>query len=99
MLYKLIYNCLKIMLMVYLYIKMFFVIQDTNCKYFITHCCVVSDKDEYLEDITDLIKQYKAEINPNTSVNFYKQLLKNKYTNVNVYIWLNGDIEIKYELK
>ena len=82
--------------MVYLYIKSFFVIQITNQEYYTTHCCIVSDKDEYLDDITDLVKSYN--LNPNTSVDCIKQLLNNKYTNVNVYLWLNGDIELKYKI-
>jgi hypothetical protein len=85
---------LKIIIMIYLYIKKNYkVINDKN--YEITHSCIVSNKGDYIRDITNLVKMHN--VSPKTKIQFFKSLIKD--TNVVVYVYFNGDdIEIKYIL-
>ena len=94
------YKVLKIVVMCYLYIKNYiYKVSNENKeksnKYEVTHSCIVSSKGEYIKDITDLVKRYN--ICPDTKKEFYKSLIKD-IKDVNVHVYLNGDIEIKYLL-
>lgn len=93
----LLYKVLKITIMCYLYIKCKVTnkIKDKSNKYEVTHSCIISSKGEYIKDITDLVKKYN--IYPDTKKEFYKSLIKD--INVNVHVYLNGDIEIKHFLE
>lgn len=95
------YNILKIIIMFYLYLKnnVNFMIKNKVIKeYKVIHSCVVSNKGEYIRDITDLVKMYK--VCPKTKTNFYKSLIKEKGVVVHVYLddEKSEDIEIKYVL-
>lgn len=96
-LYK-IYKICKIIIMFYLYLKNN-VIKNDN-KYRVTHSCVVSNKGEYIKDITDLVKMHK--VCPKTKTEFFKSLIKE--TDVVVHLYYeegdekSEDLVIKYVL-
>jgi hypothetical protein len=93
---KVLYKILKIIIMFYLYVKNNVKKNNVikNDKYKVTHSCVVSNKGEYIKDITDLVKIHQ--VCPKTNIEFFKSLIKD--TNVVVHLYLEGDIEIKYVL-
>jgi len=92
------YKVLKIVIMCYLYIKKLNKVSnkiEILNKYEVTHSCIVSPEGEYIKDITDLVKNHN--ICPDTKKEFFKSIIKD-HVNVNVHVYLNGDIEIKYFL-
>ena len=98
MIFILMYNLCKIIIMCYLYLKKIItnilIIKNDEYIYDVSHSCVISNEGEYIKDITNIVKKYN--ICPNTPKEFYKSLIKLR--NVNVYIYLNGDIEIKHKI-
>lgn len=77
--------------------------KDTRRKYKVIHSCVISNnisnKGEYIKDITNLVKMYK--VCPNTKIEFYKSLIKDQDVVIHVYFneeLGNKDIEIKHVL-
>lgn len=106
LLQKVLYKILKIVIMFYLYIKnnVNFVIKNkikNDNKYKVTHSCIVSNKGEYIKDITDLVKMH--DVCPKTKTDFFKSLIKEKGVVVHVYLDYEGgeknqDIEIKHVL-
>lgn len=97
--YKSLYKILKIIIMFYLFIKNYFILKQ-RMKYKVVHSCIVSNKGEYIKDITNLVKMYN--VYPNTKIDFYKSLIKEKDVVVHVYLdeeCKEGEnIEIKYIL-
>lgn len=89
-----IYKVLKIVIMCYLYIcKVSNKTKEIQNEYEVIHSCIVSPEGEYIKDITDLLKNHN--ICPDTKKEFFKSIIKD-HINVNVHVYLNGDIEIKY---
>jgi hypothetical protein len=107
---KIIFNILKNTIKSWLYFKSFFIKQlpyQSKKIYELTHSCLISDDDNYIIDITNIIKNYKVDIT--TSKDFYHYILKCNisndlyesiliYKNVNLHIYFNDDIELKYKL-
>jgi hypothetical protein len=97
---NILYKILKIIIMFYLYIKNNYNYKYTvknDKRYKVTHSCVVSNKGEYIKDITDLVKMHK--VCPKTNIEFFKSLIKDTNVVVHLYLEKEGeDIEIKYVL-
>jgi hypothetical protein len=96
---NILYKIFKIIIMFYLYVNNKYNTIKNN-KYKVTHSCVVSNKGEYIKDITDLVKMY--DVCPKTKTEFFKSLIKD--TNVVVHVYLERgyekgeEIEMKYVL-
>lgn len=100
---KVLYKIFKIIIMFYLYVKNNVIKNNVikNDKYKVTHSCIVSNKGEYIKDITDLVKMH--DVCPKTQIDFFKLLIKDTDVVVHVYLDYEGDeknqdIEIKYVL-
>lgn len=92
-------NLIKILLMSFLYTKVIVIYiinfgknnKQIKSEKKITHSCIVSDKDEYIKDITDQVKwlDHNLLTNKETFENYTNSY--HSHTNVNVHVYFDDD--------